>query len=75
MTELIYERAREKGQQDQIGRLNPLKRGGTPIEIANAALFLASDEASYINGQAIVVDGGLSASHPFNHQSYGRTTT
>ena len=75
MTELIYERARAKGQQDQIGHLNPLKRGGAPLEIANAALFLASDESSYINGQAIVVDGGLSASHPFNHQSYGRTTT
>ena len=75
MTEFIFERARAKGQQDQIGHLNPLKRGGAPIEIANAALFLASDESSYINGQAIVVDGGLSASHPFNHQSYGRTTT
>jgi NAD(P)-dependent dehydrogenase (short-subunit alcohol dehydrogenase family) len=75
MTELIFERARAKGQGDMIGHLNPLKRGGAPIEIANAALFLASDEASYVNGQAIVVDGGLSASHPFNHQSYGRTAT
>jgi NAD(P)-dependent dehydrogenase (short-subunit alcohol dehydrogenase family) len=75
MTELIFERARAKGQADMIGHLNPLKRGGAPIEIANAALFLASDEASYVNGQAIVVDGGLSASHPFNHQSYGRTAT
>jgi len=74
MTEAIFERAREKGQEDRIGHLNPLKRGGQPIEIANAALFLASDESSYVNGQAITVDGGLSASHPFNHQSYGRTS-
>ncbi|MEQ7873290.1 SDR family NAD(P)-dependent oxidoreductase [Sphingomonas sp. ASV193] len=75
MTQFIYDRARQKGQEAAIGHLNPLKRGGEPVEIANAALFLASDEASYVNGQAIVVDGGLSASHPFNHQSYGRTST
>ena len=74
MTDYIFNRAREKGQEDRIGHLNPLKRGGQPIEIANAALFLASDESSYVNGQAIAVDGGLSASHPFNHQSYGRTS-
>jgi NAD(P)-dependent dehydrogenase (short-subunit alcohol dehydrogenase family) len=75
MTEFIFGRARAKGQEDKIGHLNPLKRGGAPIEVASAALFLASDEASYVNGQAIVVDGGLSSSHPFNHQSYGRTAT
>ena len=75
MTERIYERARAKGQQSSIGRLNPMKRGGAPEEIARAALFLASDESSYVNGQALAIDGGLSASHPFNHQSYGRTTT
>ena len=74
MTEFIFDRAREKGQEDRMGHLNPLKRGGQPIEIANAALFLASDDSSYVNGQAITVDGGLSASHPFNHQSYGRTS-
>ena len=36
----------------------PLRRLGTPEEIGHAALFLATDEAAYITGQAIVVDGG-----------------
>ena len=75
MTEFIFERARARGQEDKIGHLNPLKRGGAPGEIAEVALFLASDASSYVNGQAIAVDGGLSASHPFNHQTYARTST
>jgi NAD(P)-dependent dehydrogenase (short-subunit alcohol dehydrogenase family) len=64
MTQPLFDYARAVGKEGKIGQLNPLRRAGRPEEIAHVALFLASDEASYVNGQAWAVDGGLSASHP-----------
>lgn len=49
----------EKEIEDLIERTVPLKRQGLPEEMAAAVAFLASDDASYITGQTIVVDGGL----------------
>jgi NAD(P)-dependent dehydrogenase (short-subunit alcohol dehydrogenase family) len=64
MTRPIFERARARGSERRIGQLNPLRRASAPGEIAQMALFLASDAASYVNGQAFAVDGGLSSSLP-----------
>ncbi len=68
MTRPVFEHARARGTEDRIGQLNPMERYGLPHEIAAAALFLASDEASYVNGQAIAVDGGLSSTLPFKRR-------
>ena len=43
------------------GGQNPLGRTGKPEEVANAALFLLSDEASFVTGAALAVDGGATA--------------
>ena len=64
MTQPIFDAARNAGKEDRIGQLNPTQRAGHPDEVANMAVFLASDEASYVNGQAYAVCGGLSSSHP-----------
>ena len=47
--------------RDQIVRQTPMGRFGTPEEIAKAALFLASDDASFMTGAPLVVDGGYTA--------------
>jgi NAD(P)-dependent dehydrogenase (short-subunit alcohol dehydrogenase family) len=49
----------------QIKEAHQLGRWGKPVEIANAALFLASDEASFVTGVTLPVDGGYTAGHRF----------
>ncbi len=48
------------GFSDSLLRQIPMRRFGTPLEIAKAALFLSCDDASYITGQGITADGGMS---------------
>ncbi len=47
---------------EEFAKSVPVGRNGQPLDIANAFLFLASDRASYITGQTIVVDGGVTLS-------------
>jgi meso-butanediol dehydrogenase / (S,S)-butanediol dehydrogenase / diacetyl reductase len=62
MTMPFFEYARSAGRENQLGKYCELKRAAVPEEVAWAILFLATDEASYITGQILPVDGGITAS-------------
>jgi 3-oxoacyl-[acyl-carrier protein] reductase len=55
-----FEGERRAQRAEQV----PLRRVGAPIDIANAVAWLASDQASYVSGQILYVDGGVSAGRP-----------
>lgn len=48
---------------EKLGQMIPLRRPGTPEDVAHTAAFLASDQAGYITGQVLAVDGGLSMTY------------
>lgn len=60
-TALTARAMKHPGIQQALIESTPMRRFGLPEEIANAALFLASDEASYVTGAMLAVDGGMSA--------------
>ena len=62
MTKPVFDYARSAKKEDKLGYRCELRRYGRAEEVAWAMLFLASEEASYITGQALAVDGGNTAS-------------
>lgn len=50
-----------EGSEEMVKNMCPMQRMGTAEEIANGALFLVSDEATYITGAELVIDGGMTA--------------
>jgi NAD(P)-dependent dehydrogenase (short-subunit alcohol dehydrogenase family) len=58
----------EKVARQGLERFQPIPRAGEADDIANCALWLASDESTFVTGQAIVVDGGSTAGKPWSQQ-------
>lgn len=62
MTQRVFDYAQERGKMDKVGSRAELRRYAEPEEIAAVAVFLASEQASFVTGQAWAVDGGNTAS-------------
>ena len=60
----MIDRGNPTATSEQLSKLQPWPEHGKPEDVAAAALFLASDEARFITGEVLVVDGGLTAAGP-----------
>lgn len=66
MTENSVAIYRERpGLEEQVTRMHPMGRLGAPVDVAECALYLASDASSFVTGASFVVDGGLTAGRKF----------
>ena len=66
---LIKERTAILNEVFSVGQ--PIRRAGQPEDIAAAAVFLASDASSFVNGHALVVDGGLTTGRNYSETQQG----
>jgi NAD(P)-dependent dehydrogenase (short-subunit alcohol dehydrogenase family) len=64
LTRPMFDWARKSGKEDRLGMLTPMQRPGFVEDMAGVVAFLASDDAAYVDGQLIPIDGGISATHP-----------
>ena len=72
MGEVFISREMQISEENEVikyfRQMAPSRRLGTPDDIAKAALFLASDDSSFITGHALVVDGGITIGSPMDPQ-------
>ena len=59
----------------RLAMLHPIRRSGEPEDIGNMAMFLASDDSTFITGQHLIVDGGLTSMHYRNEPILAGLTT
>jgi NAD(P)-dependent dehydrogenase (short-subunit alcohol dehydrogenase family) len=72
-TEMLHQAFGGDSALDEIATLHPVRRIGIPDDVADAVVWLFSDQSSYYTGQSLVLDGGLTAQRPFVRSVDDRT--